>query len=405
MQRSVRNVPLLIIVLLLLLFAPSGHAYELGNVLSINGFLSQGYINSAGNNIFGESEDDGSFQLNEFALTLNSIPTENIRLSLQLLSRDLGDEGNNDILIDWAMAEYQLNDLFGLRAGKVKLPIGLYNQQRDSDFLRPMAFLPQSIYNENKRALLVGAWGGSLYGNFSLGSIGDFDYQAYYGKVDFRTDSGQARGMELLVQSIAQQQGLGSVADFDAENQYVWGGSLIYSPPIDGLRLGLSYFTGESDFSFTTNGSPGTAQGNNKDLYVFSAEFTNNNWSLAAEYTEFTADRKVLGTDIPDGRSQGAYLLFCYHLHENVAVSALYDLFYADKNDRDGSNFTAKGQPDFLGWRKDLGAAIRWDITDRWMVRAEYHSLDGAALQLPIFNPTGVERYWSYYVLKTSFNF
>jgi hypothetical protein len=31
--------------------------------------------------------------------------------------------------------------------------------------------------------------------------------------------------------------------------------------------------------------------------------------------------------------------------------------------------------------------------------------VDGAALQLPIFNPEGVERDWNYFVLKTSFNF
>ena len=109
-----------------------------------------------------------------------------LRLSLQLLSRDLGDEGNNEILIDWAMADYRLTDYFGVRLGKVKLPFGLYNQQRDSDFLRPMAFLPQSVYNENKRNLLVGAVGGSIYGSLSFDAIGDFDYQAYYGKVDFR---------------------------------------------------------------------------------------------------------------------------------------------------------------------------------------------------------------------------
>lgn len=396
--------PILLGTLLCLSTISPSYGYDLGNYLSINGFLSQGYLKSNGNNIFGDSED-GSFELNEFALTLNSVPSENLRLSLQLLSRDLGDEGNNELQIDWAMADYQFNDNFGLRLGKVKLPIGLYNQQRDSDFLRPMAFLPQSVYNENKRALLVGAWGGSIYGNIFLNSWGDLKYQAYYGKVDFREDSGQARGIERLIKSIAQQKSLGPVANFDAENEYVYGGSLIYCTPLEGLRFGFSYFTGETDFSFTTNGTPGTAQGNNKDFYVFSAEYAKRNWTLATEYTEFTGDRKVLGTDIPDGRSQGGYLLFCYHLSENLALSALYDLFYADKNDRDGSSFSANGQPDFLGWRKDFAAAVRWDITDQWMIRAEYHNVDGAALQLPIFNPTGVERYWSYYVLKTSFNF
>lgn len=398
------TLPFLLLFSLLFLTAPACHAYDLGGYLTINGFLSQGYINSDSNNYLGDSKE-GSFQLNEFGLTLNATPTENLRLSLQLLSRDLGTEGDNEVLIDWAMADYHLRDWLGIRLGKVKLPIGLYNQQRDSDFLRPMAFLPQSVYDENKRNLLVGAWGGSIYGNFDLALLGDLEYQAYYGKVDFRTDSGQARGMELLIKKTAAKKSLGPVTDFDAENKYVYGGSLVYSPPIAGLRLGASYFTGKSDFDATVGGFPGTAQGKNNDLIVLSAEYSGNNWTLSTEYTEYTSDRKILGTDIPDGRSQGGYIQFCYHLHEKIALSALYDQFYANKDDRDGSNYVAQGQPDYLGWRKDMGVGIRWDITDQWMVRAEYHNIDGATLQLPIFNPTGVERFWNYYVLKTSFNF
>lgn len=404
MQRSTpRQITLLTCLIFLLTTLPA-YAYDLGEYLSINGFLSQGYINSSANNVFGDSED-GSYELNEFALTLNSVPTEKLRLSLQLLSRDLGDEGNNDLQIDWAMAEYQLKDSFGLRLGKVKLPFGLYNQHRDSDFLRPMAFLPQSVYNENKRTLIVGAWGGSIYGNLSLGAVGDLDYQAYYGKVDFRTDSGQARGMERLIQGTVKAKGLGLISNFDAENDYVMGGSLTYYPPVAGLRLAFSYFTGETEFSFTAAGNAGKASGNNKDLVVFSAEYTGNRWTLTSEYSEFTGDRKVLDIDIPDGRSQGGYLQFCYHIRESVAASILYDQFYSDKDDRDGSKLLASGKQDFLAWRKDIGAAIRWDITDRWMVRAEYHNIDGAALQLPIFNPAGVKRYWNYYVLKTSLHF
>ena len=403
MQKSTKQLTAFILGLFFLFLAQTSHAYELGDYLSINGFLSQGYIKSTGNNIFGESID-GSFQLNEFALTLNSVPMEKLRLSLQLLSRDLGAEGDNDILIDWAMADYRFSDLLGVRVGKVKLPIGLYNQLRDSDFLRPMAFLPQSIYNENKRNLLVGAWGGNIYGNFSLGRVGDFDYQAYYGTVDFRNDSGQAVAMKRLIQSTANKKGLGAVTGFDSENDYVMGGALIYYPPVDGLRLGVSYFTGETEFNFNVGGTAGKASGHSKDFVVFSAEYTNTNWVLSTEYSEFTADRKVLDVDIRDGRSQGGYLQFCYHLHEDVAASVLYDIVYVNKDDRDGSAFVAQGQPDYLAWRKDIGAAIRWDVTDRWMVRAEYHNIDGAALGLPIFN-SGVERYWSYYVLKTSFNF
>ncbi len=379
-------------------------AYNVSENLSINGFLSFGYIKSRNNNFLGESLD-GSFQLNEFALTTNYIANDNLRFGFQLLSRDVGEEGNNDILIDWAVADYRWQDWLGMRLGKVKLPIGLYNQGRDIDFLRPMAFLPQSIYDENKRTLVVAALGGSIYGNISFGDSGDLDYQAYYGKVDFREDSGQARGMEKLLGKTAMQKGLGEVYGFEADNRYVYGGSLVYAPPLDGLRLGASYFTGQTDFDFKIGAKDGYARGTNKDFVVLSMEYFLPDWKLAAEYTEFTGDREVLGIDIPDGRSQGGYVQLCCHIFEPIVLSVLYDVFYADKDDHNGSNFVAKGQPDFLGWRKDVGLGLRWNISDQWIIKAEHHWLNGAALQLPIFNPEGVEEDWSYFVLKTSFNF
>ena len=63
------------------------HAYNVNESLSINGFLSLGYIKSQNNNFLGDSLD-GSFQLNEFALTTNYIATDNLRFGFQLLSRE-----------------------------------------------------------------------------------------------------------------------------------------------------------------------------------------------------------------------------------------------------------------------------------------------------------------------------
>ncbi|MCB2181405.1 MAG: hypothetical protein KQH63_05235 [Desulfobulbaceae bacterium] len=391
-------------VLISLQETPTCLAFQIGNHLSLNGYLSQGYIESSGNNFFGDSLD-GSFEINEFALTTNYIANNQLRLGLQLLSRDLGEEGNNEILIDWAVADYHWQDWLGLRLGKVKLPIGLYNQGRDTDFLRPMVFLPQSIYDENKRSLLVAATGGSIYGNFFLGNGGYLDYQAYYGKVDFREDSGQAQGIRYLVSNISRMKNLGSVSDFDSENRYVCGGSLLYSPPLDALRFGVSYFTGKTDFDFRVGGRKGEASGTNKDFIVLSVEYAQPDWKIAFEYSEFTGDRKALGIDIPDGRSQGAYVQLCYHLYDELVLSALYDIFYADKNDHSGSKYADQGQPDYLGWRKDFGLGIRWNITNQLIFKAEHHWVDGASLQLPIFNPQGVEEHWNYFVLKTSFNF
>ena len=376
--------------------------------MRINGFLSQGYIKSQDNNFFGESKD-GSFQINEFGLTLNGELTDNLRVGLQLLSRDLGAEGNNKINVDWGMVDYRARDWLGVRLGKVKLPIGLYNQGRDSDFLRPAVFLPQSIYDENKRNLVVAATGGSIYGNLSFGNGGDLEYQAYYGEVNFPEDSGQAQGMRALGTKMSARMGKKVVA-FESDNRYVYGGSLIYSPPVEGLRLGVSYFTGKSEFDFKLLGGDGSisrnkATGNNKDFIVYSAEYVREKLTLSVEYSEFTADRVVFGKEVPGGRSQGGYVQVGYRLIDPVVIYALYDVFYADKNDRDGSELEARGELDYLGWRKDFGLGLRWDVNDSWVLKAEWHKVDGAALQLPLFNPQGVKRDWYYYVLKASYNF
>lgn len=388
----------------------SAWSFDLGTKMRINGFLSQGYIKSQDNNFFGESKD-GSFQINEIGLTLNGEITDNLRVGLQLLSRDLGAEGNNKINIDWGMADYRWRDWLGVRLGKVKLPIGLYNQGRDSDFLRPMVFLPQSIYDENKRNLVVAATGGSIYGNLSFGAGGDLEYQAYYGEVNFPEDSGQARGMRALGTKMAAKAGR-RVTAFESDNRYVYGGSLIYSPPVDGLRLGVSYFTGKSEFDFKLRNRDGSifraeATGNMKDFIVYSAEYARERWQISAEYMEATGDRVVFDNDVPDGRSQGGYVQVTYRLIDPVVIYALYDVFYADKDDRDGSELEARGELDYLGWRKDFGLGLRWDVNDSWVLKAEWHKVDGAGLQLPLFNPTpeGVKRDWYYYVLKASYNF
>jgi hypothetical protein len=383
-------------------------AFSLKDDLYINGFLSQGYIKSHNNNIFGETRD-GSFQINEFGLTVNAKLTDRLRAGFQLLSRDLGEEGNNKIILDWGMLDYRHHDRFGVRIGKVKLPIGLYNQGRDSDFLRPMVFLPQSIYDENKRNLIVAATGGSVYGILPLGFAGDLSYQGYYGKVTFANDSGHARGIRSLATNIARQRNQ-TIVGFDAENRFVYGGALVYSPPIDGLRFGASYFTGKSRFTFDLRRADGTTgrgdgTGNNRHFVVFSGEYVRNNLTLSAEYSEFTGKRFILDVDVPDSRSQGGYVQLSYRVLEPLVVSVLYDVFYVDKNDRSGRNFESRRQPDYLGWRKDLGLGLRWDVNNNLVLKAEWHKVDGAALQLPLFNPEGVERHWEYLVLKASFNF
>jgi opacity protein-like surface antigen len=66
-----------------------------------------------------------------------------------------------------------------------------------------------------------------------------------------------------------------------------------------------------------------------------------------------------------------------------------------------------------LGWRKDYGAGLRYDVNDHWTLKAEYHYVDGCALLMQVVNPPptlgssvpALRRYWDYVAVKASFNF
>ncbi|MCP4404356.1 MAG: hypothetical protein GY801_44530 [bacterium] len=122
------------VVLLFLAGVGTAHAFD-SDGIEIHGFASTGYIKTDQNNYLVLSED-GSFEFNEAGLNVTTSLSENIRVGMQLFSRDLGDVGNNNIELDWAFLDYQRNEALGLRLGRIKIPMGLYNDTRDDDMLR-----------------------------------------------------------------------------------------------------------------------------------------------------------------------------------------------------------------------------------------------------------------------------
>jgi len=379
--------------------------------LKINGFLSQGYINSSGNNYYGDTKD-GTFQLNEAGLAFNAKVNEKLKVGLQFLSRDVGMSGNNNVRLDWAFADYHFDDKLGFRIGKVKMPMGLYNEGRDSDFLRPLAFLPQSIYDEVKRDLLVANQGVAAYGNLPAWFIGDVDYQAFVGENNFPDDSPLLLGLKQQAQQLATSKTYGIVTDMKADNKYIFGGSLILNTRVDGLRLGASYFKGKADLYITTTLGPNqfVPQGDIAMLhrFVYSLEYVKKKYTFVTEYSESHRKQHIFGVTIYDAPSEEYYFMFTYSLTDKLSATILADFYYDDTRDRRGDSLPAKGRPKFMGWQKDYGFGTRYDIDQNWCLKAEWHEVDGAGLFTSIFNPPSpsvLVRDWNYYILKASFNF
>ncbi len=397
-------------------------AFETGK-LQIHGFISQGYINSDENSFLDPASEEGSFQINEVGLTFSIPVDEKLRIGMQLLSYDLGEEGNNQVTLDWAYADYRAYDWLGFRVGMIKQPLGMYNETRDSDFLRPMAFLPQSVYDEMQRGYQVSALGLGTYGNVGLGALGDLDYQLFYGQQQIANDgvlvnTGIKEGMDQLVGGVALAFGApAGVTDVKYQSDYAIIGSITYNSSLDGLRLAASHKEAYGDFLVDVDDPFGVYNGlvNDFDIVanvpsnlILSAEYQFSLVNVQAEYVRRENEILAPGlapltpfignqVDFLTSTSEGMYVMATLQVPQvsGLSLSVLFDEFYLDEDDHKDSS----------KYRKDFGLGARLDINENWLIKAEWHDIEGTGMNLRMVNDGPMEEDWSYFIVKTSFNF
>jgi hypothetical protein len=429
MRIRTRTVVLEVLLALALWSGKAAHAYDIASV-SIHGFVSPGYVKSTDNDFLGLPTKNGTFAFSDVGLTFSTEPVEKLRIGVQLLARDFGEEGNFDVTLDWAVGDYRWKDWLGIRAGKVKNPVGFYNRERDLDMLRTSIFLPQSIYTENMRDFMNAYLGGELYGVVPVASWGDFEYELFGGTID-------ADNAHILRDFITQNtleympvEALITLSDLAVEVKYILGGVLRWNTPLDGLRVGGSFFRSESEMEGTLLASvlpvpdvpmlqytiqyPVSVKYTVKYAGILSAEYTLGNLILAAEYFYQKSDIEVTPPqglpDAPDlsGLKQtmeGFYVQARYRLFDRFEFGTYYSVYHPDAEDRDGSSLAARGKPDYYAWLRDWALSFRWDIKPFWLVKLEGHLMDGAALIEVPANPRDAERHWGLFAFKTTFYF
>ena len=112
--------------------------------VEIHGFVSQGFIASSGSNYLADSKQ-GSFEFSEVGINFSKQLTDRMRVGMQLFTHDLGPLGNYRTRFDWFYLDYRFWDWFGVRAGRTKLPFGLYNESSDIDAARVPVLLPSQF--------------------------------------------------------------------------------------------------------------------------------------------------------------------------------------------------------------------------------------------------------------------
>jgi len=351
-------------------------AAETWHDVQFGGFISQGFLASSANDYLGNTSN-GTFDFREYALNA-SYAKGAWRIGAQAFGQKLGDYGNDKIKLDWAMVDYQPWQWLGFRAGRVKLPRGLYNEALDLDSVRPFILLPQSIYDNRLRDFNASFDGAMAYGNISLQRFGSLDYRIYYGDTPMSVKSGASDFFNTDSSFPNLTIGINSLI----------GGTLFWNTPVNGLRAGYSETTFKNLDALRRVVVP-SAQINkpyfkNAEEYhhhQFSIEYTRGDWVFAAEAArEYT--RYKIG--VPgESTTQSATLYVDYKsdlFYISVArrINTWLELgSYCSVSREYFRHNTSVSIPPALK-QKDYALSARFDLNEHVIFKLEGHYMDGA---------------------------
>lgn len=379
-------------------------------------------------------ETAGRVSLNQVDVILNSGHRfENgLRVGAQLYAYRIG--SFNDLALDFANADYRFGTAFGLRAGRNKLPLGLYNDAQDLDQIRVFASLPIAFYPKTLRAITSSFDGGLAYGAFDFGRVGAVEYQVFGGwKESIAGATPFVRGISNLTQTQRWEVPGGT-----------YGASVAYETPLTGLRLVYSYarfpkndlpgvlnhssemrgsaltivsmvnqFLGPGawDKSGLFAGTPASTTGADVAFRVIGAEYNVGDFAFAAEY-------KLL--DIKDGVSRvpafaligqpsvtrfASQSVYYYGMASWQAKSWLGLGTYYSYSHSDRNNPATRRSP--TATSHDYAIAATVGLTNWWLAKLEYHFIDGVNFVNGAGdnNRTTSSAKWNYVVLKTTLSF
>lgn len=354
--------------------------------IDVHGFVSQGFLLTSANDYLADSSR-GSFEFSEVGVNFTLPATDRLRLGVQFFSRDLGSVGDYRAAFDWYYLDYRWRDWLGVRAGRVKLPFGLYNDTSDADSARTSVLLPQSIYPARNRDFLLAQTGMEIYGYAGLGSAGGLDYRLYGGTIFL--DVQPQPGSPLTV--------------LDLEVPFVVGARVLWGPPIDGLRLGgsLQVLRLDTDLLAPGASSPITVK-IPATLWVASVEYAVRDLLFAAEYSRWLVETESSNPAIiPAGSivSERAYALATYRTSPWLQAGAYYSLLFPDVEHRTGREAV----------QHDVALTLRFDVDAYWLIKVEGHYMHGTGGLSSTLNGnrplSSLVPDWALFVLKTTAHF
>ena len=305
--------------------------------LSVHGYVAQAYAVSSDHQIFG-IPTGGTTDYRDLALQFRYDQDAKNIFVVQFRQERLGDspvtQVNDDVELDWAFYQRNFSDNFSLKAGRIPLPLGIFNEAQGAGttfpFYRPSSEFYEGEYSSKSIEGVLTSF------NFDLPKNWGFDADAYYG--------------QWKVYQRASQ------SEQDAKNAY--GTQLWLRTPVDGLRFGTGAYR------CTVNQYVPLATGTDADYLMIhgSVEGDFDRWLFATEYLH--GDLDGAGSYDTYYGQAGVYLSRKLSVHARAAIANL-----------------EVDHPETYAYRatvsRDFGLALNYAIHPALLLKLEGHTNEG----------------------------
>ena len=307
--------------------------------LSIHGYLSQAYAVSDERPIFG-IPTNGTAEYRDLALQFRYDANRRQSAVVQLRHARFGDSARqrDDVEVDWAFYQHHFSDDFSVKAGRIPLPLGIFNEAGGPAGGSPFFRAPTEFYERRYSSkTLEGA-----LASLSLGSADgwSFDIDGYAGR--WQVDYG---------------------LDQRADARDAWGAQVWANTPWTGVRIGGGAYRCEIY-------PPDDGEAEYLMMHA-SVEADLDRWRLASEFIRGNLDT--------NGRYRAWYAQAGYQLTPRVSVHARGAVSRVE--------IPSNGRDVDADLSEDLGVAVNVAMHPNVLVKLEGHTNDGLLGEDQPFDP------------------
>lgn len=323
--------------------------------LEVHTFFNQAWAKSDGSVIEGIPEDGTTNYRTlalqfRYAVTLDDIVV--VQLQHEVRGESFLEEEREEIEVDWAFYEHRFNEAAGLRLGRVRVPLGIYNEIRDVGTLLPFFEPPEGIYSDGLFTQ-ESVDGVAAYYHFEPAARWRLTLDGYYGEWD--------RQIVLPTDDVVDV----SQAK-DGAGVQLW-----LETPVDGLRVGLGGLRYDVSGSFYNLDEEDTWE-----LLVASVDANLDRWVARAEYMDASYSLLVNPLRFDDGGYESYYGQIGFRLTDRWTLWGQYDVADVEL----AGSSVPTNEFDLI---EDVALSVTFAPRSEILFKAEVHSNEGFTGYLP----------------------